>query len=241
MKKIALWAIPRAVGTAFERVFLERDDTTVAHEIFMPAHYYSSHRASPRYDGTVAPKPEYEYEHIKRSIGRMTGRPILFLKEIAFHMRGVFEADFWADFTHTFIIRDPRVSIPSLYKLMPDATSEETGFACVKDIFDLVRDKYGTTPIVVNGDTFRRHPKETLESYCRLAGIPFQDTTTWRTGKVIPEWKQWEEWHAEALKSSGIFKPPPEPRSVDLPAHVEKMIADALPHYAEMNRYSITV
>lgn len=33
-KPIALWAVPRSISTAFERVFVERDDFEVLHEPF---------------------------------------------------------------------------------------------------------------------------------------------------------------------------------------------------------------
>lgn len=241
MKRIALWAIPRAVGTAFERVFLERDDTVVAHEFFMPCHYYGSDRVSARYDGVIDPAPEYEYAHVKREVEQLTGKPILFLKEIAYHMRGIVDPDFWSTFTHTFIIRDPRVSIPSLYPLMPDMSFEETGFEGIKEMFDLATLKYGQPPIVVNGDEFRRRPRETLREYCRLAGIPFDDTTTWRSGRVLPEWRRWESWHEEALTSSGVFEPPARREPVEVPEHVEEMVAAAMPYYTEINRHAIAV
>jgi len=241
MKKIALWAIPRAVGTAFERAFVERDDTVVAHELFMPCHYYSAARASTRYDGIVDPAPEYEYQNVKRSVERLPAKPVLFLKEIAFHMRGIVQVDFWSSFTHTFIVRDPRVSIPSLYQLMPDFSFDETGFPAIKEMFELATGTYRQPPIVVNGDAFRRNPSETLRAYCELVGIPFDDTTTWKTGKVLPEWEQWPDWHREALTSSGIFEPPAQRPSDDLPVHVKDMMAAALPYYTAVNRHAISV
>src|SRR3712207_7439034 len=39
-RPIALWAVPRSLSTAFERVFVERDDLEVLHEPFSAAYYY---------------------------------------------------------------------------------------------------------------------------------------------------------------------------------------------------------
>src|SRR5919108_185331 len=39
-KPIALWAVPRSLSTAFERVFVERDDLEVLHEPFSASYYY---------------------------------------------------------------------------------------------------------------------------------------------------------------------------------------------------------
>jgi hypothetical protein len=42
-KPVALWAVPRSrsISTAFERVFVERDDFEVFHEPFSASYYYS--------------------------------------------------------------------------------------------------------------------------------------------------------------------------------------------------------
>jgi hypothetical protein len=38
-KPVALWAVPRSISTAFERVFVERDDFEVLHEPFSASYY----------------------------------------------------------------------------------------------------------------------------------------------------------------------------------------------------------
>lgn len=239
MKRIALWAIPRAVGTAFERAFLERDDTLVAHEVFMPCHYYSRNRVSTRYDGVVEPAPEYEYQSISQALMRLQGKPILFVKEIAFHMRGIIDAEFWSSFTHTFIIRDPQISIPSLHKLIPDASFDETGFVVIKQLFDLATKTYGQVPVVVNGEEFRRNPEPILRKYCELVDIPFRDTTIWEGRRVLPEWQAWPEWHKEALASSEVFAPPTMVERMELPARINDMIKTAGPYFEAINRFAI--
>ena len=56
-KPIALWAVPRSISTAFERVFVERDDFEIFHEPFSASYYYSEERLSDRYSD-VEPKAE---------------------------------------------------------------------------------------------------------------------------------------------------------------------------------------
>ena len=48
-RPIALWAVPRSISTAFERVFVERDDFEVLHEPFSASYYRGSDRLSHRY------------------------------------------------------------------------------------------------------------------------------------------------------------------------------------------------
>ena len=48
-KPVALWSVPRSISTAFERVFVERDDLEFLHEPFSAAYYFSEDRPSDRY------------------------------------------------------------------------------------------------------------------------------------------------------------------------------------------------
>jgi hypothetical protein len=47
-KPIALWAVPRSISTAFERVFVEREDSEVFHEPFSASYYHGEGRISDR-------------------------------------------------------------------------------------------------------------------------------------------------------------------------------------------------
>src|SRR5215204_6081903 len=72
-KPVALWAVPRSISTAFERVFVERDDFEVLHEPFSASYYYGADRQSDRF-ADAEPKAEYSYERCWRtSSGRVSG------------------------------------------------------------------------------------------------------------------------------------------------------------------------
>ena len=60
-KPVALWSVPRSISTAFERVFVERDDFEVLHEPFSASYYYSEDRLSDRY-ADEEPRAENNYE-----------------------------------------------------------------------------------------------------------------------------------------------------------------------------------
>ena len=62
-KPVGLWAVPRSVSTALERVFVERGDFKVFHEPFSASYYYSPERRSDRFAGMEA-KEEYVLERI---------------------------------------------------------------------------------------------------------------------------------------------------------------------------------
>ena len=123
-KPVALWAVPRSISTAFERVFVERDDFEVLHEHFSASYYYGEDRLSNRY-ADVEPKAENTYEIVLESILAPRERRV-FVKDMAYHAKGVTSSSFAASFVNTFIIRDPKYVIASMYKMWPDFTLEQT-------------------------------------------------------------------------------------------------------------------
>jgi hypothetical protein len=60
----------------------------------------------------------------------------VFVKDMAYHAKGLLGSTFVANFANTFIIRDPKYVIASLYKMWPDFTLEETGF---EQIYNFLR------------------------------------------------------------------------------------------------------
>src|SRR5919205_3458595 len=84
-KPVALWAVPRSISTAFERVFVERDDFEVLHEPFSASYYYGVDRLSDRF-AEVEPKAEYGYEKVAEDVLRPRGERV-FLKDMAYHAK----------------------------------------------------------------------------------------------------------------------------------------------------------
>ena len=125
-KPIALWAVPRSLSTAFERSFVERDDIEVLHEPFSASYYYGEDRLSDRYSD-VEPNAEYNYDRVLAEVLSPHGRRV-FLKDMAYHAKGVMGPEFISNFVNTFIVRDPKYVLSSLYRMWPDFILEETGY-----------------------------------------------------------------------------------------------------------------
>ena len=132
-KPVALWSVPRSISTAFERVFVERDDFEVLHEPFSDAYYYGEDRLSDRY-ADVEPEAVNNYENVLARVLEPRERRV-FVKDMAYHAKGLLGSTFVASFANTFIIRDPKYVIASLYKMWPDFTLEETGFEQIYNLF----------------------------------------------------------------------------------------------------------
>jgi hypothetical protein len=239
-RRIALWAVPRSVSTAFERVFIERDDAEVLHEPFSHAYYHGPERQSDRFEA-VKPQPEHAYEAVMAEALAARETPVLFMKDMAYQVRPIEDPRFFAEFTNTFLIREPQETLLSLHRIWPDFTFEEAGFVEQAQLFELVTDALAQPAVVVDATDFRRDPERTMAAYCAAVGIEHrEDALSWEAG-AVPEWQNWADWHREAEQSSGILPPAPDGAADQLPAHVQAMVEMCRPHYQRLHAERLAV
>ena len=155
-KPVALWAVPRSVSTALERVFLQRGDFKVFHEPFSATYYFSPERRSDRFAGKE-PEEDYGHEKILARILECKEKPVYF-KDMAYHVAGFMIPEFIGGFTNTFIIRDPAPVIASLYSFWPDSTFEEVGYEQQHRLFGLAVQN-GEDPAVVDAADLLHAPR----------------------------------------------------------------------------------
>jgi len=228
---VALWAVPRSVSTALERVFVERGDFKVFHEPFSVSYYYSPERRSERFAATET-KQEYGYEEILDLMLGVEEKPVYF-KDMAYHVAAVMDDEFVSRFTNTFIIREPAPVISSLSSFWPDFTLEETGYEQQHRLFELGVEN-GEDPAVVDAADLTADPAATIRAYCEKLGVPFMpESLSWEPGDV-PEWEMWTEWHEEVQDSTGIKREPLED-DTEVPAGLEGVYESCLPYYEELH------
>ena len=229
-KPVALWAVPRSVSTAFERVFLERGDFKVFHEPFSASYYYSTERRSNRY-ASKEPKEEYNQENVLARILEPRQKRAFF-KDMAYHAASFMSREFASMFTNTFIIRNPTPVISSLSRFWPDFTLEETGYEQLHRLYGFAVEN-GEAPAIVDASDLLRNPEGTVAAYCAKLDIPFMpEALSWEPHKV-PEWEMWAEWHAEAEQSTGIKKQPLED-DTEIPEGLEEIYEHCLPYYKDL-------
>jgi len=230
-KPVALWAVPRSVSTALERVFVERGDFKVFHEPFSASYYYSPERRSDRFAAMEA-KEEYGHEKIVERMLEIEEKPVYF-KDMAYHVVGFMSREFVSRFTNTFIIREPAPVIASLNRFWPDFTLEETGYEEQYRLFELAVEN-GEDPAVVDAADLTADSEGTIRAYCEKLGVEFMpEALYWEPGEV-PGWEMWTEWHEEAQESTGIKSQPLED-DTEVPAGLESFYEHCLPYYEELH------
>ena len=233
-KPVALWSVPRSLSTAFERVFVERDDFEVLHEPFSSAYYYGPDRLSDRY-ADEEPKSEYSYESVLRDVLRPRERRV-FLKDMAYQAKRVLGPEFLSNFSNTFIVRDPKYVITSLSKMWPDYTFEEVGFEQLYWAFRYATEA-GEDPVVVDAMTFSENPAGVLAVYCERVGVPFDPgSLSWESGQV-DQWEMWDEWHDKVQHSTGIK--PAERKDPVLSGRAQEAYDFCLPYYYHLTAHAI--
>ncbi|MDX6380581.1 MAG: hypothetical protein QOI57_1605 [Rubrobacteraceae bacterium] len=235
-KPIALWAVPRSLSTAFERIFVERDDFEVFHEPFGDSYYYSEERLSDRYSD-VEPKAEYNYENVLAKILEPREKRV-FVKDMAYHAKPLLSPEFGSHFVNTFIIRDPKYVIASLHRMWPDFTLEETGFEELYHLFRYATEVDPEDVLVVDAMTFSENPTGVLAAYCEHLEIPFRaDSLSWEQAEV-PEWERWDAWHDKAQQSTGIKRA--ERKDPPLAQELQEAYEYCLPYYYQLAAKAIS-
>ena len=236
-KPVALWAVPRSISTAFARAFVERDDFEVFHEPFGDSYYYSEERLSDRYPD-AEPKAEHNYENVLARILEPREKRV-FVKDMAYHAKSLMGPEFVSRFKNTFIIRDPKYVLTSLYKMWPDFTLEETGFEQLYRLFRYATELDPEDVVVVDAMTFSENPVGVLSAYCEHLEIPFRtDSLSWQP-REVKRWESWEGWHEEAQQSTGIK--PAERKDPELPSELQNAYEYCLPYYYQLAAKAVLV
>lgn len=241
---LALWGAPRTVSTAFERMMRERGDHEVYFEPFATHYYYSVARRSSRFDGEVDPEPDHDFETILDRLVTAARRHPVFIKDMAYHVAHRADDAFlsWFD-QHTFIIRHPRFALTSLARIWPDFTDEEAGFAPLRHLFDLVADREGGPPVVIDGEDLLADPVRVVAAWCDAVGLPHvPEALSWDAGRA-DGWDEWSRWTAEVSDSQGLPVEPTPPRDPeDVPIEDPRLEAEVercRPHYEHLARHAL--
>lgn len=236
---IALWAHQRSMSTAFLRMMIERADVTVIHE---PLVTLLDEGEVPLPDGrggqVVVRDEEALFEHMKE-LAR--DRRVFFKDTVEHRYAWLFEHPLAiADIEHTFIVREPRQTISSMYHMKPAITCPEVGYEHLFELFELARRLKEASPVVVNADRLVQDPRAVVGRYCEQVGLPFvEEALSWQP-EDRPEWSRTRKWHIDVIGSSG-FAPSHKtyPATVDNHPVLAGFLEHHFPFYQQLVRHAI--
>ena len=227
----ALWAHPRSMSTALERVMRERGDLDCVHEPFMYDYYiHRQTRRMPMFD----PEPDHPvtYTEVRAMLQKRAGRGPVFFKDMSYYVMPHLSQDSFCDqIIHAFLVRDPEASIASYHALDPDLSEVEIGLEAQWQMYQALCAR-GHKPVVLRSEDVRADPVSVISAYWRAVGLA--DTPkafTW-SDEVPEDWQQVAGWHGSVMNSRAI-RPMRAQDKADQSARF-KAAAQKAPHLREM-------
>ena len=250
-KRVILWTAPRCISTAFERCMINLKKSKVLHEPFTQAFYYGPERQHNRFSNQPA-DPQKTYDATCKLLQKeYDGKELVFSKDMSYYIDNKFKmflGEGFKNFKHSFLIRDPRKAIVSLYKAStsPSLTgwsyfdSTEAGFVQMYEFYKFVRQHLDPCPVVVDADDLLDDPEGMMRSYCEYVGIDYQEgMTKWDAGPAEAGWVD-SGWHGSLLRSSGLTRNRKQPKTDEkpqtmMPNEVLAAVEEAIPCYNAMH------
>ncbi len=200
------------MSTAFERIMRARGDCTCRHEPFLYDYYVARKvRNFPHFDPD--PSRPQRYEDIRDDLLSAAAKRPVFFKDMSYYVVPHIFADraFALSIISVFLIRDPRLSIPSYYRLDPDLTRDEVGLEAQVKHLSWLEAETGQTPLVIEAEAMQRDPQQTMQRFWAHVGLPPKpEALEWKDEGLPEDWSDVAGWHGTVKESKGIRPPPSE-------------------------------
>ncbi len=240
---LMLWGTPRSTSTAFEWMMRMRGDRICFHEPFGEAWYQGDDAMWPRLEPDSPRQPGLSFASVLAQLKQAAAHKPVFLKDFPQYTDHMWSDEFLALFRHSFLIRDPAKVLTSVYKNWPEFYAKEIGFDELRKLFDILCERDGKAPPVIDSDDLLEDPYGIVEAYCDAVGLPFMaEALSWEPGErnEVLWYDKAGVWHNN-LKNSDGLKPQPR-KAVDIsvtPDWVRKMYDAFLPQYQHLHRYRL--
>lgn len=236
---IALWVHPRSMSTAMERIMRERNDLYCFHEPFMYYYYIGlGKRELPHSDLHVG-KPDSFKGIVDQFEERAKSEPVFFKDMSYYVVPEIYEfADVVNQWCHLILVRNPRKSILSYYKLDPDFPAEEAGLETQWNLYEWLGEIGAKPPLVVEAEKVQIDPVKELTRVWNYLGLDFKKQAfQWDESSTPEDWKTVTGWHGNVISSTGI-RPASSETEQEIIERFEKAAKES-PRLAELLDYHL--
>ncbi len=203
---IMLWAHPRSMSTATERIMRERGDCHCMHEPFM--YYYYVHlgkKEMPHFK--VERNRPTGFDDIVNMLFEAAEKSVVFSKDMAYYVLPEIHRhpELAHTLNHVFLVRDPRRAILSYHKLDPDIQCVEVGLESQWKLYQWLQKQTGTKPLVLRAEDIQANPRVVIGKMWHCVGLEFRaEAFEWKSDDAPEDWKQVGQWHRSALNKQSI-------------------------------------
>ena len=155
---------------------MEIPNSKVFHEPYANPYYYGPERQSPRYlSQDIDTSASYGDTNLLLTKQCDQNLNLIFCKDMAYAIENHFEMlvndNGLREYQHTFLMRDPRKTIPSLYKASTNKQQPgwekfypyEAGFKQLQELFDFVKANLDASPVVIDANDILADPEATIK------------------------------------------------------------------------------
>ncbi len=193
---VFLWCVPRSVSTAFEKMIWYSGLFKV---ISVPTiDLYKQSQMSKEKLSSV----ERRIESTFNSILAQSNKTNIFVKDMAYHAEPFINTNVIQNSKHVFLTRNPKYSIPSLYKMRTDFSEDQPGFEGQLKLLKRVERLTNRLPLVIDANDLTSNPKATVESFFNCINVPMPKGILSWPSEALPAWSERKKWHIQAEKST---------------------------------------
>lgn len=206
--RIAMWSGPRNISTAMMRAWENRGDCAVSDEPLYAAYLAMTGLDHPGRDAVIA-AGETDW---RRVVDALLGpapndAPIWYQKHMSHHLLPAMTVDWVLGLRNVFLIRDPTEVVASYLRSRATVTPDDIGLPQQGRLFDLLRERLGETPPVIDAGDFLRAPEAHLRALCARLDIAFTPRMlAWPAGPRDSDGVWAPYWYDAVWKSTG-FEP----------------------------------
>jgi hypothetical protein len=238
MTIIAMWSGPRNISTAMMYSFANRSDCEAWDEPFYGFSLQHKGNDHPMRDEIIA-SMETDWDRLVAKCTTPSPKPLLYQKHMTHHMLDGYDRSFILGLTNAFLIREPSRVLSSYTQKWADVDLHAIGFVAQAEIFDMVAQKLGHAPPVVDSDDILKNPRVTLQKLCAACGIGFDEAMLhWPQGPKACDGIWARHWYNAAWASTG-FSASPE-KTITLPSELQRIAEQAQPYYDQLKAHRIS-
>lgn len=234
-----MWSGPRNLSTALMYSFAARGDCAVWDEPFYAAYLQATGIDHPMRAAILAADETDPGRVAAACSGAIPqGKTLFYQKHMTVHMIPDFDRGFMRACENVFLIRHPARVVASYARKREGPTLADIGFVQQAGLFDVVADRAGRAPVVVDSHDIRDNPRKTLGKLCAALGIPFTEKMlSWPAGPKPYDGIWAPHWYGAVHRSTGFEEA--EGALPDLPPEYRRLAEAALPHYEKLRAYAL--
>jgi hypothetical protein len=239
--RVAMWSGPRNISTAMMRAWENRGDCAVSDEPLYAAYLSETGLDHPGRDEVIAAGDSDWRRVVAALLGPAPGvKPVWYQKHMSHHLLPGMDTDWVLGLRNVLLIRDPAEVVASYLKSRATVTPDDIGLPQQGRLFDLLRERLGETPVVIDAGDFLRAPEAHLRALCLRLGIAFTPRMlAWPAGPRDSDGVWAPHWYDAVWRSTGFE--PWRPREETLSADALAVAEACRPVYERLREYRIAV